>query len=162
MILVRLGSLSHVTCSSSLSPDFIILLPDKLLRVEKRAVRGSVHLVHHCKTQVRRRLRRSRVRIPLVSVSVCKFCMSVVDTLTLHFSFIFTGSGVPIPGCLLTGTWVPFPGCFFMGFWVPFPGCFPFFSSSFNFSVVSIVANELSTAPPWTLSLSLALSTGSS
>ena len=42
-------------------------------------------------------------RPSVVLVPVRKFCMSVVDTLTLHFSFFSTGSGVPIPGCLFTG-----------------------------------------------------------
>ena len=74
--------------------------------------------------------------------------------------FLYTGSGVPIPGCLFMGSWVPVPGCFlflgswvpfpgcflFLGSWVPFPGCFLFFSL-FICSFVSTVANELSTAP---------------
>ena len=42
-------------------------------------------------------------RQSVVLVPVRKFCMSVVDTLTLQLCFLSTGSGVPIPGCLFTG-----------------------------------------------------------
>ena len=45
--------------------------------------------------------------------------------------------GVPIPICLFTGSWDPFPECFL------------FYSSSSNSAFVSVVANELSPAPPW-------------
>ena len=67
---------------------------------------------------------RTRFRLRVRSVSLRKFCVSNVDTLTLHFSFLFTVSGVPILGCLFTGSGVPIPGCWFTGSWVPIPGCF--------------------------------------
>ena len=73
-----------------------------------------------------------RCRLRIRSVSLRKFCVSNVDSLSLHLP---TGPGVPIPGCLFTGSWVPIPCCFLHGSWVPLPGCFPFFSSSFNCSL---------------------------
>ena len=51
-------------------------------------------------------------RPSVVLVPVRKFCRSVVDTLTLHFSFISTGSGVPFPGCFLHGFMGPIPWLF--------------------------------------------------
>ena len=86
---------------------------------------------------------------------MCEFRLISLSTprvLGSHSLAVFLlGSWVPFPGCFpFLGAWVPFPGCFpFWGSWVPFPGCFLFFSSSFNCSFVSVVANELSTAPPW-------------
>ena len=64
-----------------------------------------------------------------ISWNVCtlRFVTSLVSLrLGTALFFSFTGSGVPIPGCLFAGSWVPIPGCLFHGSLGPVPWLFSF------------------------------------